>query len=213
VPESTAAAMIGAWLGLWICSAWTIAPAAARSSLAGGVSCGKAGGGSGGRAAPARASSGESGDLAATGALRVALPGDAAGAGGGAGAAAGSSAGAEIASGSRLRFSASSIASIACVTGSEAELFCAMSPPRHLLRVLRDLLRVLRAGRDGARPLPFRAPPRALAPHRERELTKMQSTARLLGWKQGRTPNFKTALTFRSPYLKGGAPLERRLGA
>ena len=67
--------MIGAWLGLWICSAWTIAPAAARSSLAGGVSGGKAGGGSGGRAALARASSGESGDLAATGALRVAAAG------------------------------------------------------------------------------------------------------------------------------------------
>ena len=198
--------MIGAWLGLWICSAWTIAPAAARSSLAGGVSGGKAGGGSEGRAALARASRGESGDLAATGALRVAASrpaGDAAGSGGGAGAASGSSGGAEIASGSRLRFSASSIASIACVTGSEAELFCAMSPPRHLLR----------AGRDGPRPLPFRAPPRALAPHRERELTKMQSTARLLGWKQRRTPNFKTALTFRSPYLKGGRPLERRLGA
>src|ERR1700733_11593634 len=81
MPESTAAAMIGAWLGLWICSAWTIAPAAARSSLAGGgVSGGKAGGGSGGRVALARASRGESGDLVATGALRVAASGTAGGA-------------------------------------------------------------------------------------------------------------------------------------
>ena len=46
-------------------------------------------------------------------------------AGGGAGLSLGSD-GAETASGSALRFSASSIASIACVTGSEAELCCAI---------------------------------------------------------------------------------------